>query len=117
MGKLLCRHSAAEQDRHTTAVVRTFHVDAGVANEPNCVTRLNPTRLEREHNRSGIRLVDGRIPRPDDTAEECGPADLIRFATQQRTGFVADYSEKNPLSEKRSKQFAATRQRAQPIEM
>src|SRR6202040_3840200 len=73
--------------------------------------------LEREHDRSGIRLIDGRIARSDDTAEERGPADPIRLATQQQTGFVADHPEKKALSEERSKQFAATRQRVQPLEM
>ena len=38
-------------------------------------------QLEREHDRSGIRLIDRRIARPDDTAEEGGPADPIRLAT------------------------------------
>ena len=60
----------AEQDRNTTAVGRTLHIDIRIADEPHRGARPGAARLKREEDRRGIGLVDRCVACPDDAAEQ-----------------------------------------------
>src|SRR5437764_10790770 len=115
MDEFLLGRSITEQNRNATAIVRAFHVDAGVADEPDRRAGLDAARPESERDRSGVRLVQSRVPCPDDAAEQLEPADPLGLAPQQSTGLVADHSKKDAVAGESAEQFEAPRQRAQPV--
>src|SRR5690349_19915074 len=107
--ELFGARSVAEQNRNAPAVIRAFHVDPGVADKPYRVARLDAARLEGERDRGGGRLVQRRIPRPNDTAEQLGPPDPLSLAPQERAGLVADHTEENAFGGQLAEQLAAAR--------
>jgi hypothetical protein len=44
--KLLFRHSASEEDRNTAAIVGAFHINPGVADEPDSLTSVDTALLQ-----------------------------------------------------------------------
>src|SRR5207248_181101 len=115
--KLLLRDRFAEQDADTTAVLRAFHVDRGVADEPYLLAGRYAARRQCQMHRLAGRLVGSRIARPDDAAEEPRPAEPVDFAAQQGAGLVAHHPEKDILAEERAQHCLAPGQRGQPVEM
>ena len=45
--ELLLRHSASEKDRNTAAIMGAFHINPGVADEPDCFARGDTARPQR----------------------------------------------------------------------
>src|SRR5438270_4739588 len=44
--KLVLRHGLAEQDADAATVLGAFHIDGGVANEPDVLARRDPARRQ-----------------------------------------------------------------------
>src|ERR1051325_10892404 len=76
----ICRF--AEENRYTATVHRTLHIERGVADEPNLLTRRNAAFRQGEMHRLAGRLVRRGIPCPDDAAEQPGPAEPLDLTAQ-----------------------------------
>jgi hypothetical protein len=44
--ELLLRHSTSEKHRNTAAIMGAFHINPGVADEPNSLARVDPALLQ-----------------------------------------------------------------------
>src|SRR5436305_8083585 len=115
--KLVIRNGIAEQHADAAAVLRAFHIDCGIADEPDVLARGNAARRQREMHRLAGRLVGGGIAGADNAAEESGAAEPLDLTAQQQAGLVADHPEKDLLSSERMQHGFAPGQRRQPLEM